>query len=64
MGISENQFSEMKILGKGMNILEALDTNCLTEWLYPFIFTLLGINVHFTSPSPMPCIAIFLIMAI
>lgn len=33
-----------------MNILAALLTNCLTEWLYLFIFTLLGINVNFTSP--------------
>lgn len=37
MGISENKFSEMKILGKGMNILKALDTNYLTQQLYQFI---------------------------
>ena len=49
-GHFENKFSEMKIMGKVMNILAALVTNCLTEWLYPFIFTLLSINVNFTSP--------------
>ena len=60
-GHFQNKFSEMKILGKGMNILAALVPNCLTEWLHPFIFTLLGINAHFTSP--MSWTAIF-IMAI
>ena len=60
-GHFENKSSEMKILGKGMNILAALVRNCLTEWLHPFILTLLGINVHFTLP--MSWTAIF-IMAI
>ena len=60
-GHFENKFSEMKILGKGMNILAALVTNCLTEWLPPFIFTLLGINVHFTSPTSWTAIFIMAI---
>lgn len=34
MSISKNKFSEMKIPGKGMNILEALATNYLTQWIY------------------------------